>query len=89
LAQTFYTYLYSDSKRNVMCAYQSTLPMNISENATMYLKFFQKNKDNEIVPVHLRLVEMSTKKLSKKNKEEKSLELDNRMMSVHTKLPEP
>ena len=31
---------------------------------------------------------MSTKKLSKKHKEEKSLELDNRMMSVHAKLPE-
>jgi hypothetical protein len=37
LTQTFYAYLYADSKRNVMRAYQSTLAMNISENATMYL----------------------------------------------------
>jgi len=57
-------------------------------NATMYLQLFQKNKENEIVPAQLRLAEMSTKKLSKKHKEEKSLELDNRMMSVHAKLPE-
>jgi hypothetical protein len=89
LAQTFYAYLYADSKRNVMRAYQSTLARNISENATMYLQLFQKNKDNEIVhPAQLRLAEMSTKKLSKKHKEENSLELDNRMMSVHAKLPE-
>ena len=88
LAQTFYAYLYADSKRDVMRAYQSTLAMNISENATMYLQLFQKNKDNEIVPAQLQLAEMSTKKLSKKHKEEKSLELDNRMMSVHAKLPE-
>ncbi len=54
----------------------------------MYLQLFQKNKENEIVPAQLRLAEMSTKKLSKKHKEEKSLELDNRMMSVHAKLPE-
>jgi hypothetical protein len=88
LAQTFYAYLYADSERNVMRAYQSTLAMNISENATMYLQLFQKNKDNVIVPAQLRMAEMSTKKLSKKPKEEKSLELDNRMMSVHAKLPE-
>ncbi len=71
-----------------MRAYQTTLVMNISENATMYLQLFQKNKDNEIVPAQLRMTEMSTKKLSKKRKEEKSLELDNRMMSVHAKLSE-
>jgi hypothetical protein len=88
LAQTFYACLYADSKRDVMRAYQTTLAMNISENATMYLQLFQKNKDNVIVPAQLRMAEMSTKKLSKKPKEEKSLELDNRMMSVHAKLPE-
>jgi hypothetical protein len=54
----------------------------------MYLQLFQKNKDNVIVPAQLRMAEMSTKKLSEKPKEEKSLELDNRMMSVHAKLPE-
>jgi hypothetical protein len=46
------------------------------------------NKDNEIVPAQLRLAEMSTKKLSKKNKEEKTPTMDNRKMSVHAKLPE-
>jgi hypothetical protein len=88
LAQTFYAHFYADSKRDVMRAYQATLAMNISENATRYLQLFQKNKDNVIVPEQLRMAEMSIKKLSKKRKEEKSLELDNRMMSVHAKLPE-
>ncbi len=87
MAQTFYACFYADSKRDDMRAYQTTLAMNISENATMYFQLFQKNKDNVIVSAQLRMAEMSTKKLSKKRKE-KSLELDNRMMSVHAKLPE-
>ena len=71
-----------------MCAYQATLAMNISENATMYLQLFRKNKDNVVVPAQLRMAEVATKKLSKKRKEEKAPEMDNRMMSVHAKLPE-
>ncbi len=63
LAQTFYTYYYADSKRDVMRAYQATLAMNISENATNYSQLFGKNKDNEIVPAQPRMTEMSTKKL--------------------------
>ena len=33
-----------------MRAYQSTLAMNISENATKYLQLFGKDKDNAIEP---------------------------------------
>jgi hypothetical protein len=72
LAQMFYAYFYADSKRDVMRAYQATLAMNISENATKYLQLFRKNKDNVIVPAQLRMAEMSTKKLSKTRKEEKA-----------------
>jgi hypothetical protein len=87
LAQAFYAHYYADSKRDVMKAYQSTLAMNISDNATRFLQLFEKNKDNEIVPVQLRMAELSTKKLSKKCKEVKVSGMDNRMMSVHAKLP--
>ena len=48
----------------------------------------EKNKDIVIVPAQLRMAQMSTKKLSEKRKEEKLSEMDNRMMSVHAKLPE-
>ena len=77
----FYAHYYTDSKRDVMRAYQSTLAMNISENATKYLQLFGKNKDNEIVPAQLQMAEMSTKKLSKKRKEEKASGMDKRMMA--------
>ena len=57
--------------------------MNISENVTKYLQLFGEKKDNVIVPAQLRMAEMSTKKLTKTRKEEKTSGMDNRMMSVH------
>ena len=88
LAQTFYAYYYEDSKRDVMRAYQSTLATNISENATKYLQLFEKNRDNAIVPAQLRMAEMSTKKLKRTRKEEKTSGMNDKMMSMHEKLPE-
>ena len=88
MAQAFYAHYYEDSKGDVMKAYQSTLVMNISENATKCLQIFGKNKDNEIIPAKLRMAAMTTKKLTKTRKEEKTSGMDNRMMSIHAKLPE-
>jgi hypothetical protein len=88
LAQTFYDYYYEDAKRDVMRVYQSTLPTNISEDATKYLQLFEKNRDNVIVPAQLRMSEMSTKKLKRTRKEEKTSGMNDRMMSMHEKLPE-
>ena len=88
LAQTFYAHYYGNSKRDVMGAYQSTLAENISENATNYLQLFGKGRDNAIVPAQLRMAEMSTKKLTKTRKEEKTSGMDDSMMSMHAKLLE-
>ena len=71
-----------------MRTYQSTLVMNISENTTKYLQLFEKKRDNPIVPGHLRMVEMSTKKLKRTRKEEKTSGMNDRMMSVYEKLSE-
>ena len=88
LAQTFYAYYYSDEKRDVRKAYQSTLALKISENVMKHLQLFGKNMDNEIVPARLRLAEMTTKKLAKTQKEEITSAVNDRLMSVHNKVPE-